>query len=158
VGAPRPRGPPPRPDAHPCDGTDIRDGDDSAQSEALRRLLARVLAGRGAQVGPEHVSVRADGLPQFSILLGAATGQPRHTHACLEAAFRDGAISSMEGANRAIAGAVQQWGGRTRVTMRVFDIETSEVLDAALADADGADDAATEAAASEAAAQLDLSF
>ncbi|TVR88550.1 MAG: hypothetical protein EA416_13285 [Trueperaceae bacterium] len=149
----------PRPplDEHPCDGTDRRSGLEGDEAEALRRAVASALASRGARVGPEHVHVYTVSGPLlgFSVYLETQTRQPRHTIDCQVAEHDAGNLElPLQSALHAVFGMVQEAGGRTRVTMRVIEIETSIVIDAGMGTVDGTGEAATTAAAHEAASQI----
>ena len=144
---------------HPCDGTDLRSGVESDEAEALRRAVASTLANRGARIGPEHVHVRSAGgtLLAFSVFLESESRQPRHTVDCQMAEAEAGNLElPLQSALHAVFGMAQEAGDRTRVTMRVVEVETSIVIDAGMGTVDGTGEAATTAAADAAADQVDF--
>ena len=146
-------------DDHPCDGTERRSGLESEEAETLRRAVASALARRGARIGPEHVHVRTVSGPLlgFSVFLETQTRQPRHSFDCQMAEYEAGNLElPLQSALHAVFGMVQEAGGRTRVTMRVVEVETSLVIDAGMGTVDGTGEAATTAAAHEAANQVDF--
>ncbi len=149
----------PRPplEEHPCDGTEHRSGLESEEAEALRRAVASALASRGARIGPEHVHVRTVSGPLlgFSVFLESQSRQPRHSFDCQMAEYEAGNLElPLQSALHAVFGMVQEAGGRTRVTMRVVEVETSIVIDAGMGTVDGIGEAATTAAAHDAASQI----
>jgi hypothetical protein len=149
---------PPLPE-HPCDGTDMRSGETSDEAEALRRAVASALAARGARVGPEHVYIHSAGGPllSFAVYLESQSRQPRHTFDCQLAEHEAGNLElPLQSALHVVLGMLQEAGGRTRVTMRIVEVETSVVLDAGMGTVDGTGEAAATAAANQAAADMDL--
>jgi hypothetical protein len=144
---------------HPCDGTERRSGLEGEEAEALRRAVASALASRGARIGPEHVHVRSAGGPllTYSVFLESQTRQPRHTFDCQLAEFEAGNLElPLQSALHAVFGMAQEAAGRTRVTIRVVEVETGVVIDAGMGTVDGTGEAATTAAATDAASQVDF--
>lgn len=139
-------------DDHPCDGTDVRDGLDTPGAESVRTGIADAVTATGSAIGPEHVAVNgeADAGPlTYSLRLGR-DGQPLHSGECIVHQFHQGAITPgvEEPASQLMVGMVQHVADRTRVTVRVVDVETGRIEDAGTGDADGTDEAAIDAATS----------
>ncbi len=124
---------------HPCWGTDMREGLNSAEAETVREAAAAALDGLGADIGPEHVVVYYDAqwLPgrewhmlRFQIALREEDNQPRHTINCLVQAgsanvWPPGTIA---GADKILGGLIQQDDGTTVVDVELMGITESEAL------------------------------
>jgi len=77
---------------------------------------------------------------------------------CIDQMIASGAVppGSLKGAHYMVAGAVQQAGGVTRVTVRIVRVETGEIVATAMADVNGTDAAAVQRAANEAMKKLPM--
>jgi hypothetical protein len=75
---------------------------------------------------------------------------------CLDQMIASGGVApgTLKGAEYTLAGAVQQINGRTRVTLRIVDVETGVIVATGLGDADGTDGAAVTRATDAAMKQL----
>ena len=151
---------PDEPEDHPCDDTDIREGADTAAAETLREGVADGFGDGGVSLGPEHVTViehGTSGLLRFSIRLGYTDNLPRHTGECIVDAVARGELPAgvEEGAAHQVVGMLQEIDGRTRVSMRVVDVETGEVVAAGVGDAQGTGRGAIGDAAAEALGELE---
>ncbi len=124
---------------HPCWGTEIREGIDTAEAEVVRQETAAALEALGALIGPEHVIVHYDARwrpgrdwdhLRFTVMLGAEDNQPVHTLACI------GQVGSVEpwpshtvlGADKVLTGFIQQENSETKVTMSLVRIVENELL------------------------------
>lgn len=146
----------PKPDEKCRDG-DFRDGPTDARSESVRQALAQALTAVGSTVGPGAVGIRQQSLLEFNVRLGRDhTVLPNR--ACLEERIASGEVEegSLEGASHLLVGAVQTAGGTTRVTVRVVDSATGEVVATGRADATGP--GATSTAMRQAVGQLGWEF
>ncbi len=73
--------------------------------------------------------------------------QSRHSFNCQMAEYEAGNLKlPLQSALHAVFGMVQEAAGRTRVTRRVVEIETSVVIDAGMGTVDGTGEPATTAA------------
>jgi hypothetical protein len=132
----RPSGPQPR-----CTGSDSADGVDGA--------IARGISADGINVGLDQISTSTtNGLEQ--ILIRTNNHCPLPDAACTDEAIAQGRTppGSLKGADNLIIGAVQQSGGVTRVTLRVVNVETGEIVATGLGDANGTGAAAVQQATS----------
>lgn len=146
---------PERPDA--CKDGDFRDGPTDARSESVRQALAQALTAAGGTASPGAVGIRQQAILEFNVRLGRDhTVLPNR--ACLEERIENGEVEegTLEGASHLLVGAVQTAGGTTRVTVRVVDSATGEVVAAGRADATGA--SATSTAMQQAVGQLGWQF
>ncbi len=148
------------PDDHPCDDTDIREGLETAAAESLREGVAAGFEDAGVSLGPEQVAVVQPGVGddlRYSIRLGYDDNRPRHTGACIVDAVARGALPPgvEEGSAHLVVGMLQQVDGRTRLSMRVVDVETGEVVAAGTGEAAGTDGAAIGDATSDAVGELE---
>jgi hypothetical protein len=140
-----------------CKDSDFRDGPTDAHSESVRQALAQALGAAGSTAGPGAVGIRQRSILEFNVRLGRDhTVLPNR--ACLEERIRKGEVEegTLEGASHLLIGAVQTDGGTTRVTVRVVNSATGEVVATGRADASGP--GATATATSQAVGQLGWQF
>jgi hypothetical protein len=141
----------------PCKDDDFRDGPTDARSESVRQALAQALTAAGARAGPGAVGIRQQNLLEFNVRLGRDHAVLPN-RACLEERIENGEVEegTLEGASHLLVGAVQTDGGTTRVTVRVVNSATSEVVATGSADATGP--GATSSAVRQAVGQLGWQF
>jgi hypothetical protein len=141
----------------PCKEDDFRDGPTDARSESVRQALAQALTAAGGTASPGAVGIRQGSLLEFNVRLGR-DHNVLPNRACLEERIRNGEVEegTVEGASHLLVGAVQTAGGTTRVTVRVVNSATGEVVAAGRADASGS--GATSTAMSQAVGQLGWQF
>jgi hypothetical protein len=146
---------PERPDE--CKDDDFRDGPTDARSESVRQALAQALTAAGGTVSPGAVGIRQQSLLEFNVRLGR-DHNVLPNRACLEERIANGEVEegTLEGASHLLVGAVQTDGGTTRVTVRVVNSATGEVV--AAGRADGTGPGATSTAMSQAVGQLGWQF
>jgi hypothetical protein len=140
-----------------CKDDDFRDGPTDARSESVRQALAQALTAAGGTVSPGAVGIRQQAILEFNVRLGRDhTVLPNR--ACLEERIANGEVEegTLEGASHLLVGAVQTEGGTTRVTVRVVNSATGEVV--ATGRADGTGPGATSTAMSQAVGQLGWQF
>lgn len=125
-------------------------GEDLARE---RDALVKGMQDAGFPVGPEHVSVESKEMSHFQVRLGEDGCILLSIEAIKAGCPPDG---KQKGAKRLLIGTVQHAGTTTRVTARIVEAETSVILKAAKADADGNGTDATTAAMNEALKQLKL--
>jgi hypothetical protein len=127
---------PQRPD--PCKDDDFRDGPSDARSESVRQALAQALTAAGSTAGPGAVGIRQQSLLEFNVRLGRDHAVLPN-RACLQKRIENGEVKegTLEGASHLLVGAVQTDGGTTRVTVRVVDSATGDVVATGSADATG---------------------
>jgi hypothetical protein len=141
----------------PCKDDDFRDGPTDARSESVRQALAQTLTAAGGTLSPGAVGIRQQSLLEFNVRLGRDhTVLPNR--ACLAKRIANGEAEegTLEGASHLLVGAVQTDGGTTRVTVRVVNSATGEVV--ATGRADGTGPGATSTAMSQAVGQLGWQF
>ncbi len=140
-----------------CNDDDFRDGPTDARSESVRQALAQAITAAGGTVSPGAVGIRQQTNLEFNVRLGSDhTVLPNR--ACLQKRIENGEVEegALEGASHLLVGAVQTDGGTTRVTVRVVNSATGEVV--ATGRADGNGPGATSTAMSQAVGQLGWQF
>jgi hypothetical protein len=134
----------------------------SAGPARWRNDLTAALRSRGAAVDSRDVSVTgsiAAGTAKIEVRLGA-NNRALPSLECVDEAIANGTAGpqSQAGAQRLLLGAIEQANGTTRVTLRVVDVATGQILSSALGDAPGTNDAAIAGAAGAAAGKLNLTI
>jgi hypothetical protein len=135
------------------DGTQPRcKGEDSADG-------AEGAVARGMNVGLDQVSVYQDGGLE-KIFARTRNGCALPDNQCLAEAIDQGRVppGSLQGANDIIVGAIQRAGNVTRVTLRVVNVETGEIVATGVGDAMGTGPAAVQQATGTAMKSISADF
>jgi hypothetical protein len=115
-----------------------------------------------ALVGSGHPVVLGDiasndagALARVTVRLDAF-GRPLPSQQCIDEGIANGSVppGSQYGAQKLLLGALQQTGGKSRITVRIVDVATGNVESSALANANGTSDAAIRQAATAAIQKL----
>jgi hypothetical protein len=133
----------------------------SSRASKLQESVADALSSHDHLTNPDDVQVnnRYAGHPltTFAVRL-SADNRPLPTLACLKNQIAEGNVppGSIEGANKVLLGSVQQANNQTRVTSRIVDVESGEILATGKGDAAGTDQNAIDQAADKSIANLFL--
>lgn len=103
-------------------------------------------------IDPNEIYVyENNGLTCFVVRLDE-DGNPLPTQPCLEQIIQKGMVpeGSLSAAASLLMGCIQQAGQRTRITVRIVDVETGEVQETGMGEADGTDEEAIDEAMDEA--------
>jgi hypothetical protein len=134
----------------------------SAGPARLRNDLTAAFKSHADAVTFSDVSVTgsiAAGTAKIEVRL-AANGRALPSLECIDEAIANGSAGpqSQAGATHLLLGAIQQANGITRVTLRVVDVTTGQILNSALGDAPGTSDAAVTNAAGAALGKLNVTI
>jgi hypothetical protein len=135
--------------------------DVSSRTSKLQESIADALSSHSHLTNPDDVQVnnRYAGHPLTTFAVRLSTdNRPLPTLACLQNQIAGGNVppGSLEGANKVLLGSVQQAGNQTRVTSRIVEVETGEILATGKGDAAGTDQNAIDQAADKSIANLFL--
>lgn len=126
----------------------------------LRNDLTAAFKSHGDAVTYRDVSVTGSitaGTAKIEVRLGAGT-HALPSLECVDEAIANGSAGpqSQAGAQHLLLGAIQQANGATRVTLRVVDVTTGQILNSGLGDSPGTGDAAVTSAAGAALGKLNV--
>lgn len=118
--------------------------------EGYKQAAIAAINQLGAKAAGENVDVdfSEGGMMRFSVRLGQHGNAVLPSSQTIEAHTKagDAAPGSIEGAPKLLLGALQQFEGLTRITVRVVRTETAEILTTGKGDTDGTNEAAVQKA------------